>query len=57
MTKSVEVGVNYYLQELSRREAARQTQAIAAMTSKMVRLTYVIAALTAVNVLIVALSA
>lgn len=44
------VQVDYYLRELARRDADRQTRA-------MVRLTWVIAALTAVNVAVVFIAA
>jgi len=42
-----EVGVSYYLEEIARRDAAQQTEAILRLTATMVRLTRVIAALTA----------
>ena len=52
--ESTHVGVNYYLEELRRRQASRETAAIVGMTQTMTRLTWTIAALTLVNVLLAA---
>lgn len=42
-----QVGISYYLEELARRRAARQGDAVEKMTSSIERLTKVIAVLTA----------
>jgi hypothetical protein len=43
------IGTEYYLNELARRTAERQTSALVEQTKKMVRLTWVIVGLTLVN--------
>jgi len=52
--ESTVVGINYYLDELSRRESAKQTETILGLTHTIARLTWVIAGLTAANVILVA---
>jgi len=50
---STMVGVTYYLEEIARRDAARQTEETLRLTRKISVLTLVIAILTAVNVVAV----
>ena len=50
------IGVDYYLTELARRDADRQTRTMVRQTGTMVFLTWVIAALTVVNVVAVVYS-
>ena len=47
------VGVNYYLEELARRDAAEQTAEMVRLTRRVARLTMVITVLTAANVIAV----
>lgn len=63
IAQTTSVGVAYYLQEIARRDAVQQTEAILRLTATMVRLTKFIAALTAlifvltvVNVVAIVLS-
>jgi hypothetical protein len=49
-----DVGVAFVREEIARREAEKQTAAIAEMTATMRNLTWVITALTAVNVIVAA---
>jgi hypothetical protein len=51
------VGVNYYLQELERRDNERHTQVMLGYTNSVRRLTWVIAFLTLVNVALTAVVA
>ncbi len=48
------VGTDYYLQELARRDAARQTEAMLGFTDTIRRLTWVVVFLTAANIALVA---
>lgn len=54
--ESVIVGLNFILDELRRRETVRQSEAMVAMTKKVVTLTYVIAALTLINAVVAAVA-
>jgi hypothetical protein len=49
MADHTTVGTKHYLDELARREAARQTESIVGLTQTMARLTWLIAGLTLVN--------
>ena len=50
--QSTQVGINYYLEELARRRAARQGDAVENMTASIERLTKLIAVLTGLATLI-----
>jgi hypothetical protein len=50
LAKDTIVGVNYYLEELARRDAQAQGDRVESLTKTVVNLTWVIAILTAVNV-------
>jgi hypothetical protein len=50
LAQNTSVGVNYYLEELARRESYRQGERVRELTQTVVNLTWIIAALTAVNV-------
>lgn len=50
---STMVGVTYYLEEIARRDAARQAEEILRLTRRITSLTLVIAVLTAINVVLV----
>jgi hypothetical protein len=52
MARTMTTGLYFYVDELARRETARQTQAIVSLTRVMTGLTVVIALLTAANVVI-----
>ena len=49
VAQSTQLGVNYYLEELRRRAAAKETARIVAMTEEIRRLTFLVAGLTALN--------
>jgi cytochrome c oxidase assembly factor CtaG len=53
LAKHTIVGVDYYLEELRRREAKRQTNSMRRLTWVMAMLTLVIAGLTAANLVVV----
>lgn len=53
LAKRTQVGLNFLLDELARREAKKQHQRILKLTKQMRNLTIVIAILTAVNVAVV----
>jgi hypothetical protein len=56
-TAHVEPGVDYYLTELARRDAAEQTAEIVRLSRRVATFTVVIAVLTAINVVVVILAA
>lgn len=56
LAESTVVGVSYYLEELARRDAARTTANMLAMTWSIRALTWMIAVLTFVNVILVGVS-
>lgn len=56
LSRNVVLNVNYYLQELARRESVRQTEAMISLTRKIAKLMIAVTLLTGVNVVVAAVA-